>query len=270
MVESGKKEVHETLIGLFSVKSDAMTHPPRRFAMYVMMLSGVCLGGLAPWAGCRPGSERRSVTPTVHSEPAAVQADSPPETTLPFAAAATPAGGDNSPSPAVIEGGNAVASPDHQEIDALIREAAGPMADSVNSSLARLDTNLGRKEHTLVIMALKSETRRWYFLTHMTSIIDRQQLRDATDIIDSYAPVYQELLDRRTHILETEHDGRRVEQLLNYNKVAAIKLTMEVRRRILREVLTADQRKQYNAQFNPGENPPPETTPPAPDGNRGP
>ena len=99
------------------------------------------------------------------------------------------------------------------ELDEMIQLAAGPMADSVNSSLARLNTNLGRKEHTLVLMAMKSETRRWYFLTHMVSIIDKQQIQQATTLIDSYGDTWQDLLDRRARILESERDGKRVQAI---------------------------------------------------------
>lgn len=125
------------------------------------------------------------------------------------------------------------------------------MADHVNSSLARLNTNLGQKEHTLVIMAMKSETRRRYFLMYFVDIINDEQFLQASDIIDSYADQYQDLLDRRARILENARDGQDTEQLLKFNKVAAIKLSIEVRKHLIRDVLDREQKKQYADKFAP-------------------
>ena len=138
-----------------------------------------------------------------------------------------------------------------------IRQAAGPLADQVNSSLARLNTNLGKKEHTLVIMALKSETRRWYFLTHFMDIIDTAQIHQANEIIASYDGAYQDLLDRRADILENASDDNGTDQLLDINRVAVIKLSIQLRRQLIREVLDAEQRKQFAAKFAPDPEPRP-------------
>lgn len=149
-----------------------------------------------------------------------------------------------------------IASESGMNRDAMLALAAGPMADTVNSSLVRLNTNLGKKEHTLVLMALRSETLRWYFLTHMTDIIDESQLQQATELIDSYEPRFQDLLNRRASILETVRDGDQVAELLDINRVACIKLAMQLRQQILRTVLTADQRAAYAAKFEKKKDPP--------------
>lgn len=209
-------------------------------------ISGTCLffviaalGLAATMVGCKQKSAKsnsdnqESTSPTV---------DSPSVPT-------TLSGDDGNNPGEPIETAEPQSNTSQPDIDDMLRIAAGPMADSVNSSLARLNTNLGRKEHTLVLMAMKSETRRWYFLTHMVSIIDKEQLQQATDLIDSYGDTWQDLLDRRARILEYERDVGRVQQLLDYNKVAALKLTMLVRQRILREIFTPEQRKQYAAKF---------------------
>ncbi len=158
------------------------------------------------------------------------------------------------------------------EINELIQLAAGPMAESVNSGLSHLDGHLATKEHTLRIMALNSETRRWYFLSRTVALIDDEQLRQASALIESHDIIYKDLLDRRARILETEHDGDRVRQLLKYNKVAAIMVGVQIRQRLLREVLSPEQRKRYHAQFEqpaeskaPPDNP---TEPPATENNQ--
>ncbi len=151
---------------------------------------------------------------------------------------------------------------DQPDLDEQIRMAAGPLADQVNSSLARLNSNLAKKEHTLVIMAMKSETRRWYFLNNFTGLVNDEQMLQATAIIDSHAGEYQDLLDRRARILENARDGQGTEQLLEYNKVAAIKLSIQVRKQIIREVLDREQKAQYAARFES-----PQPVEPKPDGN---
>lgn len=198
----------------------------------------VCLAGAILWSGCRrstPESQAiapREETPAVEPAPANNSESQPaPRNVKP-----------------IVDSDSADTAAD---LDELIRQAAGPLADQVNSSLARLNTNLGKKEHTLVIMAMKSETRRWYFLTHFMGIIDDQQFVRCSDIIDSYADEYQDLLERRARILENARDGQNTRQLLEFNKVAAIKLSIQVRKQMIRTVLSPEQRKQYAAQFAP-------------------
>ncbi len=196
-----------------------------------------CLAGAILWSGCRRSTpESRTIAPIEE---------------IPAVEPALANNSESQPVPRIVKPTVDNDSAGAADLDELIRQAAGPLADQVNSSLARLNTNLGKKEHTLVIMAMKSETRRWYFLTHFMGIIDDQQFVQCSDIIDSHADQYQDLLERRARILENARDGQNTGQLLEFNKVAAIKLSIQVRKQMIRTVLTPEQRKQYAAQFSP-------------------
>ncbi len=138
---------------------------------------------------------------------------------------------------------------DDEKFQRLIREAAGPNAHLVTDSLATDNKKMFIKENTLFVLSLKSESRRWYFLTYFIGIIDDAQLAEMTRIIDSYNDQYEDLLERRAAILENARDGDKTAQLLRYNQIATFKLSSDIRNRLIHDILTLEQKKLYAAQF---------------------
>ncbi len=106
------------------------------------------------------------------------------------------------------------------------------------------ETQLG-KDHTLCVQAFDRATRQIYFLSHYRPFMEDHQVQPARDLIDSYDMAFRRLGQQRNLILENATDDQDIATLLLNNGVETLLLSREVRRRIVREVLTREQRRAH-------------------------
>ncbi len=118
----------------------------------------------------------------------------------------------------------------------------------VHPDAAEFSQHKRAKNHTIFVLALDSVARENYF-TSMYHSLDPQQVERVSELIDSYSLQYSKLLKERSVILEHAVDGDNSEIALTNVYVETLLLNQLIRTRIRREIMTQQQRDEFNEQF---------------------
>ncbi|MDG2013600.1 MAG: hypothetical protein P8J33_08850 [Pirellulaceae bacterium] len=106
------------------------------------------------------------------------------------------------------------------------------------------------KDHTIYVLAFDSITRHTYFLSHYRHLMSGDQIEAARNLVDSFKPDFAELSVERETIMNGATDQADMKTLLKNNSVKVLLLSRKVRRGIMHNVYTKEQRLEYNAEFN--------------------
>lgn len=99
------------------------------------------------------------------------------------------------------------------------------------------------KNNTLLVLAYQPDIRASYLIRNSRTLLDDQQMVEAKKLALSYDERFLELRRRRAAILEQATDDQNIEEQLMEIRMDIADLIDEVRIRVSREVLTAEQRK---------------------------
>ncbi len=109
-----------------------------------------------------------------------------------------------------------------------------------------LDAQL-HKNTTLLVLAYQPDIRADYLISTVRTVIDDEQYKVAKKLARQYDDQYKRVLNERAAILEVATDDKDVEgPLLELRKQVA-DLNATIRMRIIREILTREQRKKVVA-----------------------
>ena len=118
----------------------------------------------------------------------------------------------------------------------------------LHADAADLDNNRRAKNHTIFVLALDSVARENYFTSTYHSL-DPQQIERVSVLVDSCELQYSKLLNERSAILEHAVDGDNSEIALTNISVETLLLNQLIRTRIRREIMTQQQREEFNKEF---------------------
>lgn len=105
------------------------------------------------------------------------------------------------------------------------------------------------KDHTIYVLAFDSITRHTYFLSHYRHLMSEDQLEAARNLVDSHKSDFAELANEREIILNGATDEADIQLLLKNNSIKVLLLSRKVRRGIMHNVYTKEQRVQYNQEY---------------------
>ena len=105
------------------------------------------------------------------------------------------------------------------------------------------------KDHTIYVLAFDSITRHTYFLSHYRHLMSEDQLDAARNLVDSHKSDFAELSNERETILNGATDEADIKMLLKNNSIKVLLLSRKVRRGIMHNVYTKEQRVKYNQEY---------------------
>lgn len=105
------------------------------------------------------------------------------------------------------------------------------------------------KDHTLCVLAFDSFTRYSYFLSHYRHLMTPEQIEKARTLVDSFEPEFSDLARERELILNTATNSTDVPTLLKNNSIEVLLVSRRLRRKIMHEIYTREQLRQYNEEY---------------------
>ena len=127
--------------------------------------------------------------------------------------------------------------------ESVAQETIAPKTEPAEKKKSKYTDLQLHKNHTTLLLAAQPDLRAQQLLIFVHNELTVEQLEQSVELILKEDHHYQRLIKRRQEVLNVATDGDETEEKLRQIKVETLDLSARLRRRILKEILTREQKE---------------------------